>query len=98
MNASDMKEYGLQKGELVSLYNNYNGVERRVDGFAIVPYDIPKRCLATYYPESNPLVPIHLKARSSHTPASKSVKVKNPPGKEAKADNKIKVLEYLSVK
>ncbi len=76
MNPKDAEKLGLKKGDLVSLYNNYNNVERRVDGFAVVPYNIPEKCLGTYYPESNPLVPVNLKAHSSHTPASKSVKVK----------------------
>ncbi len=76
INPNDAKRLGLKKGDLVSLHNNYNGIERRVDGFAVVPYNIPENCLGTYYPESNPLVPIHLKAHSSHTPSSKSVKVR----------------------
>jgi molybdopterin-dependent oxidoreductase alpha subunit len=76
MNPSDMNKLALKQGDLVELYNNYNGKERSVSGFAIVPYSIPEGCLGTYYPESNPLVPIGLKAHSSHTPSSKSVKVK----------------------
>lgn len=76
MNPEDMKKNNLSKGDLIELYNNYDGKERSVRGFAVVPYAIPKGCLGTYYPESNPLVPITLKARSSHTPASKSIKVK----------------------
>ncbi|WP_010134478.1 FdhF/YdeP family oxidoreductase [Ochrovirga pacifica] len=76
MNEDDMKKNKLTKGDLISLYNNYDGVLRQVDNFAVVPYQIPKGCLATYYPESNPLVPINLTAHLSHTPSSKSVKVK----------------------
>jgi anaerobic selenocysteine-containing dehydrogenase len=76
MNEDDVKSMGLQKGDLVTLYNNYDNTERVVEDFAVVPYDIPKGCLATYFPEANPLVPIGLQAHSSHTPSSKSVKVK----------------------
>ena len=76
MNESDVKSKGLKQGDLVTLYNNYNNTERVVEGFAVVPYNIPKGCLATYFPESNPLVPLGLHAHSSHTPSSKSVKVK----------------------
>jgi anaerobic selenocysteine-containing dehydrogenase len=76
MNREDMAAKKLKKGDLVTLYNNYDGRERLVEGFAVVPYDIPKQCVATYFPEANPLVPISLMARASHTPASKSVKVK----------------------
>ena len=76
MNPEDIKVNGLEKGQLITLYNNYDSVERLVEGFAVVPYAIPRGCMATYFPEANPLVPINLSARASHTPASKSVKVK----------------------
>ena len=74
MNASDMQIEGLTKGDRVELWNNYE-LERNVSGFSVVPYDIPEGCLATYFPEANPLVPLNLFARKSHTPASKSVGV-----------------------
>ena len=76
MNTQDMKNQDLKKGDKISLYNNYDDIKRQVDDFSVVPYNIPQGCVATYYPESNPLVPISLIARFSHTPASKSVKVK----------------------
>ncbi|MFT5777622.1 MAG: molybdopterin-dependent oxidoreductase alpha subunit [Crocinitomicaceae bacterium] len=76
MNERDMQSMSLKKGELVSLFNNYGNVERLVDGFAVVPYAIPEGCLATYFPEANPLIPLELHAHSSYTPASKSVKVR----------------------
>ncbi|NJB82365.1 FdhF/YdeP family oxidoreductase [Wenyingzhuangia aestuarii] len=76
MNREDVAKNNLKKGDKVTLYNNYNNIKRQVDGFSVVPYDIPKGCVATYYPESNPLVPIDLIAHSSHTPSSKSIKVK----------------------
>ena len=34
---------------------------------------IPRRCAATYFPETNVLVPVKYFADKSHTPASKSV-------------------------
>lgn len=74
MNEQDMQDEGLQKEDLVELSNHY-GLERKVAGFAVVPYDIPRGNVATYFPEANPLVPLHLSARKSHTPASKSVGV-----------------------
>ncbi|WP_258104530.1 FdhF/YdeP family oxidoreductase [Marinoscillum sp. MHG1-6] len=74
MNEGDMKKEGLSKADTVELFNNY-GIERRIVGFEVIPYDIPSGCLATYFPEANPLVPLHLFARKSHTPASKSVGV-----------------------
>lgn len=76
MNKQDVIDKGLQKGSLVKLFNNYENVNREVSGFSVVPYDLPKGCVATYFPEANTLVPLHLQARISQTPASKSVKVK----------------------
>ena len=76
MHKDDVEILGCVKGDIVTLFNTYGGIERKVEGFTIVPYNIPKRCLATYFPEANPLVPIDLFAHSSLTPASKSVKVK----------------------
>lgn len=75
MNPKDMERLGIKQGDLLTLHNHYDGVERSVSDFAAVPYNIPKGCLGTYFPEANPLVPNTLQARSSHTPASKSVKV-----------------------
>lgn len=75
INPSDMETLGVKQGELLTLHNNYDGVERSVSDFAAVSYNIPKGCLGTYFPEANPLVPLNLHARHSHTPASKSVKV-----------------------
>lgn len=76
MNTSDMEELGLKKGSLVDISSHYNGKDRKVSNFTVVPYSIPRRCVATYFPETNVLVPISEFAHSSHTPASKSIKVK----------------------
>lgn len=74
MNKEDILAEKLESGDVVELSNHYE-VSRKVSGFVIVPYDIPKGCIATYFPEANPLVPLNLHARKSHTPASKSVGV-----------------------
>lgn len=74
MNAKDMERYDISESEKVELWNNY-GAKRKVEGFQVVSYDIPEKCIATYFPEANPLVPLQLYARKSHTPASKSVGV-----------------------
>ncbi len=73
MNQEDMIDEGLSKGDIVTLSNNYKDCPRQVDGFTVVPYEIPRKCVATYFPEANPLVPLNLYARKSHTPSSKSV-------------------------
>jgi molybdopterin-dependent oxidoreductase alpha subunit len=76
MNEQDMLKKGLKKGDKVTLFNNYNHKKREVSNFTVVPYNIPKGCVATYFPEANPLVPLELIAHTSHTPSSKSVCVK----------------------
>ncbi len=76
MNESDMKSMGLNKRDVVNLTSEYNGVTRRADQFLVVPYPIPERNVATYFPEANPLVPIDSFAKKSLTPASKRVVIK----------------------
>ncbi len=81
MNAEDMTEDGLKPGEIVDLYNYHDAMERVAHTFVVVPYDIPRRCTATYYPETNVLVPIGSVAEKSNTPTSKLViiKIRNRP-------------------
>ena len=38
-------------------------------------YDIPRKNLAAYYPETNPLVPLDSFGDRSYTPTSKSIPV-----------------------
>jgi anaerobic selenocysteine-containing dehydrogenase len=73
INQKDMERFGLSKLESVNLVSTYNGERRIVHNFLVVPYDIPVGCVATYFPETNPLVPIHLTAKKSNTPVSKSI-------------------------
>ncbi|GGD74139.1 formate dehydrogenase [Emticicia aquatilis] len=73
MNETDMQEANFEKYQLVNLYNNHGGVERVAEKFIIVPYNIPRKCVATYFPEANVLVPIDSYADISKTPTSKSV-------------------------
>ena len=76
MNQSDMKDRGLSQGDVVDLYNDFGGVERVARKFIIVPYPIPQNCTATYFPETNVLVPLQSVADKSNTPTSKMVIIK----------------------
>lgn len=76
MNAKDMAKAFVKAGEAVDLYNNIDGVERVAHNFLVVEYDIPEKCIATYYPETNVLVPVRSVADGSNQPTSKSVIVK----------------------
>ncbi len=76
MNQDDMDRMQIQNKELITLLSTYDNVERRVDKFYAVSYDIPSGNLAAYFPETNPLIPIDQYADKSQTPISKSIRVK----------------------
>ena len=73
LNEDDIQAQQLKKGDIVDLSSHYNGIERIAHTFVVVPYSIPKGCAATYYPETNVLVPIDSTAAGSNTPVSKLV-------------------------
>jgi molybdopterin-dependent oxidoreductase alpha subunit len=73
INVDDMKQEGLEPQQAVDLVSHFEGEERVARNFRVVPYDIPRRCVATYFPEANVLVPVRSVAEKSNTPASKSV-------------------------
>ena len=73
MNPEDMTQAGLEKMQVVNLSSFYAGEQRIAERFLVIPYEIPKQCVATYFPETNVLVPLKHHADQSHTPASKSV-------------------------
>jgi molybdopterin-dependent oxidoreductase alpha subunit len=75
MNPEDAKAAGLGEGSNVSITSHHGDTTRTMQGFSVVPYRIPRGCVATYYPETNPLIPIELVAVGSNTPAYKSVVV-----------------------
>jgi molybdopterin-dependent oxidoreductase alpha subunit len=75
MNKKDMQLMGIEKYDVVDIFSHYNGVERRVKNFRVVPYQIPRTNLGAYFPETNPLIPITEFADKSQTPISKSIKV-----------------------
>ena len=76
MNESDIKAFGLLKGDEVDIVSQYDNIERRADLFTIVPYDIPSQNVAAYFPEANAVIPHNHFARGSQTPISKSVVVR----------------------
>ena len=73
MNPDDMAEAGIDEGDVLDLTSHFNGEERVAERFIAVPYPIPNRCTATYFPEGNVLVPIGSVAEKSNTPVSKYV-------------------------
>ena len=85
LNPEDMAERELAAGALVDITSRYEGVARTVHAFACIPYDIPRRCAAAYFPEANGLVPLESVADESRTPTSKSVVVTLSPVAESNA-------------
>ena len=73
LNAEDIAEAGFAQGQLVDITSHFEGEERSAPRFVVVPYAIPRRCAAAYYPETNVLVPVRSVADGSNTPTSKSV-------------------------
>jgi molybdopterin-dependent oxidoreductase alpha subunit len=77
ISAADLAELGFADGDFVDLVSEWtDGVERRAPRFRLVEYDTPKGCVAAYYPETNPLVPLDSQAEESGTPTSKWVQVR----------------------
>ncbi|MDP9349004.1 MAG: FdhF/YdeP family oxidoreductase [Gemmatimonadota bacterium] len=73
MNPDDVRERGLQPGQVVDLTSHWEGETRTARQFIVVEFPLPRRCTATYYPETNVLVPIGSVAERSNTPTSKFV-------------------------
>ncbi len=76
INPLDMADLGVEAGDRTDIVGEFNdGVERVAENFRFVPYDIPRGCVAGYYPEMNVLVPLGSSGDESYTPTSKSVVV-----------------------
>ncbi len=81
LNPAEIERNGLHKGQIVTLVGDGDdGVDRRVRGLKVIPFDLPDGCIAGYYPELNPLVPIGWHDIESKTPAAKAVPVRILPG------------------
>ncbi|MCT8166529.1 MULTISPECIES: FdhF/YdeP family oxidoreductase [unclassified Pseudomonas] len=87
---ADIRRLGFEPGEHVDLVSLWeDGVERRVSGFRLVPYDIPDGQAAAYYPETNPLVPLDSYGDGTYTPTSKFVAIRL---EKAKVGNRIEAV------
>ncbi|HEV8189771.1 MAG TPA: FdhF/YdeP family oxidoreductase [Pyrinomonadaceae bacterium] len=82
LNSEDIAAAGFELPQVVDLVSHFEGEERVARRFAVVPYDIPTRCAATYFPEANVLVPVRYVALKSNTPVSKSVVISIRPATE----------------
>jgi molybdopterin-dependent oxidoreductase alpha subunit len=75
MNPDDIAARGWEANQRVDITSHFRGEERMARRFQLVPYSIPRRCLAAYFPEANVLVPLGSVAEWSNTPTSKSIHV-----------------------
>ena len=74
MHPADLAMIGAQSGDVVDIIGQHDdGISRVAKGFSLVSYDIPRGCVAGYYPELNCLVPLSTFGEGSFTPTSKSV-------------------------
>lgn len=77
MNEADMARLQLREGDQVVLATaTEDGVTRELGGLKVLPYGIPEKCVAGYYPECNVLIPLWHYAKESKVPAAKSVPVR----------------------
>jgi len=83
-NPDDIAARGLSSGDRIDLAAAFDsGGERVVRGFTLVARDIPRGCLAAYYPETNILVDLDDRDTRSGTPAYKSVPVRLSAARDA---------------
>jgi anaerobic selenocysteine-containing dehydrogenase len=76
INPEDLKALGFVDGDWVDLHTVWDDEQQRcAEGFRLVAYNIPRGCLAAYYPETNPLVPLSAIAIDAGTPTSKAIPV-----------------------
>jgi molybdopterin-dependent oxidoreductase alpha subunit len=68
----DVIAAGLQAGEFVDLTSHFPDRPRHARHFMVTPYDLPRGCVACYYPEGNVLMSIEATAKGSNCPTYKS--------------------------
>jgi anaerobic selenocysteine-containing dehydrogenase len=73
----DIAARGLKAGDRIDLLAAFDpSGARALRGFTLVAREIPRGCLAAYYPEANVLVALDDHDRRSGTPAYKSIPVR----------------------
>jgi anaerobic selenocysteine-containing dehydrogenase len=90
INPDDIAELGLVDRQLVDLVSTWeDGVERRAEDFRVIAYPAARGSAASYYPETNVLVPLDSVADISNTPTSKGVFVRFEPGKDRNRSSEV---------
>jgi formate dehydrogenase major subunit len=77
VSTEEMAKRQLAANDLVDLQTiSTDNVERVARGFKVVPYGMPGGCCASYYPETNGLVPLYSRDDKSRTPSFKAIQVR----------------------
>jgi formate dehydrogenase major subunit len=77
VNPHDLLALDLRDGDLVDIVGHSpDGRDRRARNFRVVSYPIALGTCASYFPETNVLVPLDSTAATSNTPTSKSIMVR----------------------
>ena len=77
MHHGDIDRLGLADGDPVSAEAiSDDGLIRVVNDLRVKRYDIPPGCVAGYYPECNPLIPLSHHAKESKVPAAKGIPIR----------------------
>ena len=79
INREDAAERGWSGSTRVDITSHFGDERRVARSFQLVPFAIPRRCVAAYFPEANVLVPVRSVAERSNTPTSKSIHVSLAP-------------------
>ena len=82
MNPIDMDELGLAPMDEIDLTSHFEGREISARKWKVIPYEIPRKNLAAYFPEANVLVALDSVAKGSNTPTSKWIEVSLKPHKD----------------
>ena len=75
INPEDLAERGIEPGAKITITSYWHDGERHAENFTAIPYEMPRRCAAAYFPEANVLVPATAQAADSGTPMSKSIEI-----------------------
>ncbi len=79
VNPVDLHQLGFRHGDVVTVVSEFEGQERRAEGFRLDAYPTAIGCAAAYYPETNVLLAADHVARRSNTPVAKSLVVRFEP-------------------
>ena len=71
MNADDMKAHGFESRDRILITSHCESETRSLSDFQVVEYSIPRGCVAMYYPEANPLIPMSATDEFSNCPSFK---------------------------